>query len=53
MRTLVAIPELLVPRCEIEEDRCLAHGESVSCFDPTQFKPNSDSMHRFDEINRD
>ena len=29
------------------------HGESVSYSDPTKFKPNSDSMHRFDEINRD
>ena len=28
------------------------HGESVSCSNPTKFKPNSDSMHRFDEINR-
>ena len=28
------------------------HGESVSCSDTTKFKPNSDSMHRFDEINR-
>ena len=27
------------------------HCESVSCSDPTKFKPNSDSMHRFDEIN--
>ena len=27
-------------------------GESVSCSNPTKFKPNSDSMHRFDEINR-
>ena len=26
-------------------------GESASCSDPTKFKPNSDSMHRFDEIN--
>ena len=22
------------------------HGESVSCLNPTKFKPNSDSMHR-------
>ena len=28
-------------------------GETVSCSDPTKFKPNSDSMHIFDEINRD
>ena len=31
MRTLVSIPEILAPRCEIEEDRCqcvvsLCHG---------------------------
>ena len=36
-----------------EEDSALVHGESVSCSDPTKFKPNSDSMHRYDEINRD
>ena len=28
------------------------HGESVSCSNPTKVNPNSDSMHRFDEINR-
>ena len=28
------------------------HGESVSCSNPTKFKPNSDNMHKYDEMIR-